>query len=148
MALDKAALPKNTLLVLRADGRIYSTDFSERPQLDDPGAVDWTIGVSKIIVGKIEQVRTRLISLEEIEFENVITTEQPPPGTANDFEVTLFASQNGKDISATLAPTIVEKTDEYLKLACRHTAKNFSLQLRGTYNINTIVATVHNNGRR
>lgn len=148
MALDKIPVPKNTLVVLRPDGRLYVVDFSERPQGGDANLIDWNLSVSKLIVGKVQAIRSRFITVEEIEMENVQVTDQPPSGSMTDFELTLFASLNGKDIDSTNVLSIAERTDEYAKAVCRHTAKNFSLQIRGTYNVNTVVFTYHQNGRR
>ena len=65
--------PKDTMIVARKDGRLYVADFREYPHLDDPDAVDWSISISKLIVGKIEQARTRHLTLQEIECENTVS---------------------------------------------------------------------------
>lgn len=138
--------PKDTMIVVRKDGRLYVADFREYPHLDDPGAVDWDISISKLIVGRLEQVRTRHLTLEEIEVQNTVNTSQPINGA--DMKLTVFGSLDGKNIDSTADPYIVENGDGYVKGLCRVTAKNFAIQLRGTYNINTIVLTFHNHGKR
>ena len=140
--------PKDTMIVARADGRLYVVDFREYPHLDDAASVDWNLSVSKMIVGKLEQVRTRHVTLEEIEFENVVQTFQPAPGTSTDMGITVFGSQDGKNIDSTTTPHIAERDNSYVRARCRVTAKNFQVQLRGTYNINTITLTYHNHGKR
>lgn len=146
--LYKLPAPKDTLIVGRADGRLYVADFREYPQLDTPSKVDWTLSVSKIIVGKLEQNRSRHLTLEEIELENVVQTMQSAPGTTTDMGITVFGSQDGKNIESTTTPHIAERDDSYVRAQCRVTAKNFQVQLRGTYNVNTITLTYHNHGKR
>lgn len=140
--------PKDTMIVVRKDGRLYTVDFREFPHLDDPGAVDWDVSVSKIILGKLQQNRTRHLTLEEIELENTVQTNQFPPGSANDLQLTVFGSLDGKNTDFEIQPTIVERDNGYVLARCRTTAKNFSIQVRGTYNMNTIALTYHNHGRR
>lgn len=140
--------PKDTMIVARGDGRLYVADFREFPHLDDPGAVDWDLSVSKLIVGKLQQNRTRFLTLQEIELENTVETDQTPPGSAKDMELKVFGSTDGKNIDSTITPHITERDSGYVHAVCRTTAKNFEIQLRGTYNINTIVMTYHNHGKR
>lgn len=153
MALDaesmkQAPLPKNTVVVARADGRLYTVDFTENPQLDDASAIDWGISVSKLIVGKIQQTRTRLLTLEEISVENITHTLQPLPGNIADTVIAVSGALDGKNESFTKLPTVSIDEGGLVEAKCRVTATNFAIQLTGTYNINTIQVTVHQNGRR
>lgn len=140
--------PKDTMVVAREDGRLYVVDFSYNPELDDPNAVDWALSVSKILIGKLQQNRSRLLTLEEIEFENVITTNQAPALGEEDKAVTVYGSLDGKNISSTITPHLAEDLGEFLRYTTRLTATNFSIQLRGTYALNTITCVYHSNGRR
>lgn len=146
--LELIPAPKDTMIVARKNGRLYVVDFREYPHLDDPGAVDWDISVSKLIVGKIQETRTRHLTLQEIELENTVQTMQTPPGVVDDMSITVFGSLDGKNIDSTTSPVIRERDNGYVHASCRVTAKNFSIQLRGTYNVNTIVLTYHNHGKR
>lgn len=147
-SLKLVPLPKNTLIVATESGRLYSVDFTEFPQLDDPSAVDWTISVSKLLIGKIQNSRASLLTMEELECENVVHTAQyPSPGTP-DFALTLFGSLDGKNNSMSVEPTVDIDEGGYVSAKCRLTAKNFQVQVRGTYNINTMSVTYHNAGRR
>lgn len=141
-------LPKKTVAVAREDGRIYMLDFSEQPQADDPSLIDWDLSVSKIILSKIQLARTRVQTLEEITMENIVHTEQYPPGTLKDVELTVFGTLDGKNEALQIEPTTVIDSDGFAKANCRVTAMNFGIQLRGTYNINTITVTIHPAGRR
>ena len=146
--LEIIPAPKDTMIVARQDGRLYVADFREYPHLDDPAAVDWNISVSKLIVGKLQQNRSHFLTLQEIELENTVATGQLPPGSTQDMELKVFGSADGKNIDSTVTPTVVERDSGYVHAVCRTTAKNFEIQLRGTYNINTIVMTYHNHGKR
>ena len=140
--------PKDTMIVVREDGRLYTVDFRDNPHLDDPGAVDWGISISKAIIGKLQQTRNKFVTLEEIEVENTVNTNQYPPGSPQDMKITVFGSLDGKNVDTTIDPTVVERDNGYVLAKCRTTAKNFMIQLRGTYNVNTFVLTTHNHGRR
>lgn len=140
--LKAAPLPKNTLIVAREDGRLYVVDFSERPQLADPNEIDWDVSTAKIQIAKIQQTRTRLITMEEVELENVTT----PPGRQK--SLTLFGSLDGKTDTIKVNPTISEYDGGFISAKCRVTAKNFGLQLQGAYILNTVQITYHQNGRR
>lgn len=146
--LKQVPLPKNTVIVAREDGRLYLADFTEFPNLDDAGAVDWDLSISKLLLSKIQMTRTRLGTLEEIEIENVVRTGQIPVGANTDLKVTVYGSLDGKTDTLQTDPVLVEDGDGYLKATCRITAKNFGIMLRGVYNVNTIQVTMHQNGRR
>lgn len=140
--------PKDTLLIVRQDGRIYAADFRDRPQLDDPGLVDWSISVSKLLIGKIQYIRSRETTLEEIELENIVHPGQFPPGSESDMDITVWNSQDGKTPLKTIKPHVSYDVDGFVHAKCRITGKNLSIQLRGTYNINTVAVTFHINGKR
>lgn len=146
--LELIPAPKDTMIVARKNGRLYVVDFREYPHLDDPSAVDWDISVSKLIVGKIQETRTRHLTLQEIECENTVQTYQNPPGYDTDMKITVFGSHDGKNIASETDPHVVSREDGYVHAVTRVTAKNFQIQLRGTYNINTMVLTYHNHGKR
>lgn len=146
--LKQVPLPKNTMIVARNNGRLYVVDFTEFPHLDNPLVVDWAVSVSKLIVGKIQQSRTKLQTLEEIECENIVRTAQFPDGTIKDFQMTVFGSLDGKNQVTETEPTIANEAGGYVKATCRLTAKNFEIQLRGTFNVNTLVVALHPAGRR
>lgn len=152
MALDKSLTlipaPKDTMIVARLDGRLYVVDFREFPHLNDPATVDWDISVSKMMVGKLQQNRTRYLTLQEIEMENVVQTQQVPGNALTDMAITVFGSLDGKNESTAVSPSIVSNDGGYVHATCRTTFKNFEIQLRGTYNVNTIVFTYHNHGKR
>lgn len=146
--LKKIPLPKNTVAIARQDGRIYIVDFSEMPQLDDAGAIDWNVSVSKLMVSKIQDRRTRLLTMEEFEVENVVHTDQFPEGTFKDLELTVFATLDGKNQTLQTTPKLAIDEGGFVRGALRMTGMNFAIQVRGTYNINTMTVTYHNNGRR
>lgn len=139
---------KRTMLVAQTSGRLYQVDFTEDPAGDDPILVDWDVSVSKMLLGKFQLTRTRAITLEEIEIENVTHPGQFPVGSESDMEVTLYNSLDGKNVSNPIPVIVAIDEGGLVKCVTRTTGQNFSMQLRGTYNVNTIVFTTHNNGRR
>lgn len=146
--LKQVPLPKNTMVVATEAGALYVVDFTEFPHLDDPSVINWDISVSKLVIGKLQQTRTRMLTLEEIECENIVHTEQYPEGTTKDFQMTVFGTIDGKNPAIIAEPTIAEDEGGYVSAKCRLTAKNFEIQLRGTFNVNTLVVTTHSAGRR
>lgn len=140
---------KRTMMAARLDGRIYQIDFSENPQLDDPTLVDWDISISKIILGKFQFTRTRAVTLDELEFENIVRSGQFPGDSTTDLEVAVFQSLDGKNPEpAVTALYTANELGGLLHMNTRLTGQNFSVQLRGVYNLNTLIFTTHNNGRR
>lgn len=147
-ALVSISSAKNTMIVAQLDGRLYTVDFTDHPELDYPDAVNWDISVSKVILAKVQHSRTRHQTLEEIEFENVYPTGQVPAGYTGDYEITVFGKTDGGAEDLTVSPTVVQEEEGYIRAVCRATAKNFSIQLRGTYTLNTIALTYHLHGKR
>lgn len=146
--MKQVPLPKNTMVVARENGRLYVVDFTEFPHLDDPAVVDWSISVSKLLIGKIKLSRASMIALHEIECENVVKTGQFPEGTLKDFQMTVFGSSDGKNITTTIEPHIAENDGGFVHAKCRLVAKNIEIQLRGTFNVNTIMIAATPAGRR
>lgn len=144
----QVALPKSTVAVAREDGRIYLVDFTEYPQLDDPTAIDWDVSVSKLLIGKVALSRNRMSTLEGVAFENIVHTENVPSGATTDTQISIFGSLDGKNNSIEVKPFVKEDFGGYMEASCRLTALNFSVQLRGTYNINTLQVILHPAGRR
>lgn len=140
--------PKKTMLVGTESGRLYSVDFTENPQIDDPGLIDWDISISKILIGKIQTQRTRWITLDNVEFENTVRTEQLPPGSSTDLEISVFNSLDGKNAQSAVTLVPANEAGGLISLPARLTGQNFSVQLRGVFNLNTLVITSHLNGRR
>lgn len=141
--LKAAPFPKNTLLVVREDGRIYCVDFSERPQRADPREIDWDVSISKILLSKIQLTRSKHVTLEEIEMESVTNTLQNGAP-----KLTVLGSTDGKTDTITVQPIITENEGGFVQAKCRVTAKNFGVMLQGSYILNTVSVTVHQNGRR
>lgn len=151
MALDpfnEVPLAKRNIGVLTKTGRTYRLDFSERPQEIEPEDVNWDISLSKAIFGKFQFSRSRAVTLDEIEFENILHTTHIPPGSVVDLKVTVPYSIDGKNITGIKDPMVLSDTPEYIRCAYRVSGRNFSVQLSGQFNINTFILTGHMSGRR
>lgn len=146
--LKQVPLPKNTMVVARNSGQLYVVDFTEFPHLDDPSIIDWNISVSKLLLGKLQQTRSQLTQLLGVECENIVHTEQFPTGTTKDFQLVVFGTLDGKNPVLEQEIPVAEDEGGYVNAPCRFTARNFEIQLRGTFNVNTLVVTVHQGGRR
>lgn len=144
----KLPTPKRTMFLVTATGRMYTVDFSEKPQLNDPGLIDWNLSVAKMLLGKFQLTRTRAVTLEEIEIENTVRTDQFPAGSALDLEVVVYTSLDGRTPENPIHPVVTHESDGLVHLKTRTTGQNFSMQLRGVYSVNTIIFTTHQNGRR
>ena len=101
-----------------------------------------------MLVGKVQATRTSVITVEEVECENIVHTSQYPSGAVVDFKMTVYGSTDGKNQDLQADPYIAQDLGGYINAHCHLTAKNFSVMIRGTYNVNTITVTVHNSGRR
>lgn len=141
-------LPKNSMLVAREDGQLFQVDFTEFPNLNSPGLVDWDLSVSKLLISKIQLTRSRFVTIDEMTFENIVRTGQTPSGATGDLEITLYNTLDGKNVAAEHFPSVMTEDDGFIHLDTRVTGQNFAVQLRGTYNINTMTVTLHQNGRR
>lgn len=146
--MKQVPLPKRTMVLARANGQLYQIDFTDRPQMDDPALIDWELSVSKLLIGKFQLTRSRFVTVDEIELENIERTGQFPAPGIPDFGVTVYSSIDGKNVTETVFPSVAKDEEGYVRLTTRLTGKNFSVMLRGTYNINTVIFTTHNHGRR
>ena len=139
-------LPKKTIVVARQDGRLYKVDFSDALAYEAPQLIDWNISKSKAILGKFQHVRKENITLEEIEMENVVDVSELIPGEA--FSVKVPYSLDGKNITNTATPAVYAASGNYKHLMTRITAKNFSIEIAGRFNLNTIQLKYHIAGNR
>lgn len=145
---NEVAPVKRTLGVLMSSGQVYRVDFTEYPQLPDPDKINWELSQSKLIVGKIQNSRTRTVTLQELELENVIHTGEIPAGETLDTVVKIAYTLDGHTNEALYTPALLRGSGEYQKYGARITGKNVSIQLSGHFNVNTLIATLVNNGRR
>lgn len=151
MALDplnEVPLAKRNIGVLTKTGRTYRLDFSERPQEIPPENIDWELSKSKAIFGKFQFSRSRAVTLDEIEFENIVHSQYIPPGQVADLVVTVPYSLDGKNITGIKDPVVLSDSPEYIRCAYRVSGRNFSVQLSGQFNVNTFILTGHISGRR
>lgn len=139
-------LPKKTIIVARADGRLYKVDFSDALAYETPELIDWNISKAKAIFGKFQHTRKQNITVEEIELENVVDTEEI--ATGEQFAVVIPYSLDGKNIAGTITPALAEQSGNYRHMMTRLTAKNFSIEIAGRFNLNTIQLKYHLAGNR
>lgn len=152
MALDPnndVPLPKKNLTVLLPTGRVYRVDFSEKPFIESPEKINWSISYGKMLLGKFQFGRSRTLTVDEMELENIYDPGFPTGDSpTQNLSIQLSAAINGKDTDYTVTPTILERTEDYVRCAARLTGKNLSLMVSGQYNVNSFTLTCHNHGRR
>ena len=122
-------IPKQSISFLQADGTVLVVDY-------DPYIAN-TQGL--ILLGKYQYVRGRLLTLEEIDVENVMRW--------SNFKCVLFSALDGKNMTnKTLAP--VDNASQLGTFNTRTTALNHSIMFQGGFNVESIVLTFHVNGKR
>lgn len=100
--------------------------------------------VSCILLGKFQFSRNNFIQLEEIEVE--VSQSEEEFGSPPNFIVRLYPTLDGKTFLTPITPTEINATTELLRSYRTHTtAKNFSLMIKGAFDISTVqlVFNVH-----
>lgn len=129
LGISTVDIPRNSIGFLQADGTIKVTDFETTVVATDAVA----------LLGKYQFMRTRMLQLDSIEFENI--------GPASNLVVRDLVSLDGKNSTAAiLPPSFIDGF--YRKYNCRLTGKNHSLLLTGSLFLNSIVLTFNVHGRR
>lgn len=129
LSTDLVEAPKQSIGFLLKDGSIKTVNFDVE-NLSSEGV---------LILGKFQLSRTRRVTLQEVALENIVSS--------NNFTLAVSASPNGKygDISY---PTLVESDELFKRYNCRTTGLNFSLVLKGGFNLVSFVLMLTPDGRR
>lgn len=93
-----------------------------------------------LILGKYQFVRARLIQLDEINIEQVVSPDF--------FDITILVSLDGKSISSKPIPTLTSFAAGQAKYNCREIGTNHSLLLQGAFHIESGVLVFHIDGKR
>lgn len=119
--------PRQSIGFLQQDGTIRILQFN----VNFPAQ-----GV--LVLGKYQYVRSRLLTLDLIELEDV------EPGT--DFQVVLQTAIDGKNFYNT-TPAPILAAGELRKYGTNETGRNHSIVCKGQFHLNTVQLTFHTNGR-
>lgn len=122
-------IAKESLALVAANGEVSVVDFSAGA--DSSGV---------LILGKLQATRTRLLTLQKVEVENVEAAAT----------VSLYTqlSLTGKGVSSTVQGGLISSAENFRSFSFRNTAVNHSLLLIGKYNLTTVEITYTLGGRR
>ncbi len=126
---DQTEIAKESIALVSATGEVSVVDFSAQAE---------SSGI--LILGKLQFVRSRLITLLGADVENVDTSAT--------MELHTQASLKGKSADRTVKGGVISSTENLRQFSFRETALNHSLIFKGKYNLTTaqIVYTIA--GRR
>lgn len=113
-------IAKNSIGFLQANGTIKVVDFDSSAEAADAVA----------ILGKYQLMRTRLLQLNSVEFENI--------EVGDTFAVKDFVSLDGRNTTS-YNLTLAESSGFYRKYNTRLTGVNHSFFLTGSFRLNTII---------
>lgn len=122
--------PKEILAFLGKDGQVQVANF-DLVHNGDTGI---------IILGKYQYIRERLLTMDEIQVENI--------DQGNNFELFLLSSLNGKTVDNVSTPFLDESTGQYRNYKSHETALNHSIGMAGTFHVNSLLLHFHIHGRR
>jgi hypothetical protein len=122
-------IPKQSLGLLQANGSLQVVDFAAYS--------DVSYGV--IALGKYQFVRSRLLTLDEIQVENVMDQ--------NNFECLVFYALDGKNTQI-YTPTPLDIAGKLVVYGSRITGLNHSLVFKGSFQMNSLVLSFHTDGGR
>jgi hypothetical protein len=88
-----------------------------------------------LLLGKFQLVRDRFIQLEDIDIESAQDSTRV---IAQNFSVFLLPTLDGKNFQASITPTEVASTGLIKRYVAHKTAKNWSIGIKGAFDINTL----------
>ena len=123
--------PKRDIAFLQQDGTVQILNFDLGNFQTD----------SVLLIGKFQLIRNRLLTVLDLEIENVDLTN-------SNFLIKLFTSYDGKNF-ATKNTLTLKKTREDLQVyGCRVTGQNHTLYFYGAFNLVTYIFSGSNAGDR
>lgn len=120
--------PRQSLGFLQADGTAKVVDFS----------VNYAGSNGVLVLGKYQFVRSRLLTLDTIDVENV-------QSSAN-FDLKVFTAVDGKNF-AVYSPTLLLEDGRLRKYGYDKTGKNHSLCFKGQFHVESLELAFHVHGR-
>ncbi len=122
-------IPKQSIGFLQANGTVVTVDFSVK-SVSSSGI---------LILGKYQYVRARLLTMEEINLENIQANAI--------FSLTLLTAFDGKNYTQSV-PTLSYSSGLFRKYNTRKTGVNHSLLFKGGFNIASVVLVFNLHGKR
>lgn len=142
--------------ILSEDDNLYfvksvnSDDTQVREILFDIYAKDYYANAefsAVLALGKFQYVRSQLLQLNEIEIESVQSADLITP---QDFDLKILPSLDGKNFNSAITPTVdaTRTAGTLVSYKTRNTAKNFTLVLKGAFDLSSVGLNFHIAGRR
>jgi len=122
-------IAKESIAMVAADGSVSVVDFSTS-----------AVSSGVVILGKLQASRTRLLTLQKVEVENVDISAS--------LDLYSRASLKGKEASSTIKGGVISSSENLRDFSFRLTAVNHSLLFIGKYNLVTVQVTYTSAGRR
>ena len=124
-----AGKPKRTLGFLQYDGTVQVLNFDTSNHTSTAVA----------LIGKLSLDRQNMAKLMEVELDNIDSDAT--------FSLQIGPSYNGKDITYPLiTPYLFSKTAKSRDFTCLVTAESHTLFLKGSFNLNSTIVTMMDNG--
>ena len=121
-------IPKQAIGFLQKDGKITTVDFNVHSN-----------AAAVMLCGKYQYVRARLLQLDQVFFEDIITPEN--------FSFSVLASLNGKDNIKSI-PTLLSSGSKQQTYGSRAVGINLSLLFKGQFKIESLVMVFNIHGKR
>lgn len=123
-------IPKKSLAFLQKDGTVKVVDFS----------YDSQISVGVLLLGKYQLVRSRFTTLYSVDIESARTD------TA--FSLQNLLSIDGKNTTLVQPTGILINKNNVKQYGFKHSGMNHTIVITGGFNLNTIILTVGQGGKR
>ena len=123
--------PKKSIAFLDVSGNVYHANTAGY-HTPEPNGV--------MILGKYQYVRSRLLTLQSVSFENAIEEAS--------MTVHTIPSLDGKNLGTPVAGYLTNSTGKIREYNFRTTALNHSILIKGAFNAVSMVLTFTNNGAR
>lgn len=131
LGTDSADVPRNSIGFLKSNGQVVSLDFDAYITATD----------SVALFGKYQLVRSRMLQLDGIEFENI--------EAGDTFTVRAIPAIDGKNSGAMqVLPMNAESSGLYRKYDSKAVGKNVSIMLTGSFSLNSFILNFHVHGKR
>lgn len=130
LGTDAVDVPRNSIGFLKANGQVVSLDFDAYITANDTVA----------LFGKYQLVRSRLLQLDGIEFENV--------EAGDTFTVRVLPSIDGKNAGTAQVLPVAETSGFYRRYSSKAVGKNVGIMLTGSFSLNSFILNFHVHGKR
>lgn len=130
LGAESTDIPRNSIGFLKSDGQVVSLNFDNYTAASDTVA----------LFGKYQLVRSRVLQLDGIEFENI--------KAGSNFMVRVIPALDGKNANSPQILTASTTLGLYKKYDSKAVGKNVSIMLTGSFSLNSFILNFHAHGKR